>query len=142
VLEGLFTKYTLGAGEKSLYVPKFGALADAADLTDGLDMTDSQKLTITGTTHTTDEAGCKVIITKNTEPTQGDAYSAAGKVIGNAMRRKIEKDGLACSPVLIRRRCGFYWFSTAYLLAAITQCYGQAEPCPHLSTVSCIPILP
>ena len=34
----LFTKMILGAGEKSMYIPKFGTV-NANDLTDGIDLT-------------------------------------------------------------------------------------------------------
>jgi len=127
----LFTKMSLGAGEKSLYIPKFGTIT-ASDLTDGVDMTNSQQLTITGTTHTTDEAGCKVIITKKLrQQMKEDAYKAAGKVIGNAMLKKIDQDGLSLfSGLNTSVGSAGTSFSIDYLRAAISQCYGQAEPVP------------
>ena len=127
----LFDKRTLGAGEKSLYIPKFGTIT-ASDLTDGVDMTNSQQLTITGTTHTTDEAGCKVIITKKLrQQLKEDAYKAAGKVIGNAMGKKIDQDGLTLfSGLDAGVGSAGTAFSIDYLRAAVSQCYGQAEPVP------------
>ena len=131
ILDGLFDKRTLGQGEKSLYIPKFGGV-EAKDLTDGVDMTESQSLTISGTTHTTDEAGCKVVITKKLKnQLKEDAYRAAGKVIGNAMKKKIEVDGVALFSGLsggvgaASTAC-----SIAYVTAAVTQMYGQSEPAP------------
>ena len=122
---------TLGKGEKSLYIPKFGSIT-AKDLTDGVDMTEAQALTITGTTHVTDEAGCKVIITKKLRnQLKEDAYRAAGKVIGNAMAKKIDQDGLSLfSGLDTSLGATTVTFSLDYLLAAISQCYGQAEPVP------------
>ena len=86
VCTNLFTKMTLGPGEKSKYIPKFASGGAASDLTDGIDMTEETAITITGNTHTTDEAGCKVIITKKLRAQlKEDAYKAAGKIIGNMM---------------------------------------------------------
>src|SRR3972149_9694516 len=94
VLDGLFDKRTVGKGNKSLYIPKFGKIT-ASDLQDGVDMTDAQTLAISGTAHTTDEAGCKVIVTKKlANQLTEDAMRAAGKVIGNGMGKKIDQDGL------------------------------------------------
>ena len=133
----LFTKMTLGAGEKSMYIPKFGTVT-ASDLTDGLDMTDAQQLTITGTTHTTDEAGCKVIITKKLRhQMKEDAYRAAGRVIGNAMTKKIDTDGTALfSGLNAGVGATATTFSIDYLTAALSQCWGQAEPVPE--PMSCV----
>ncbi len=127
----LCTKVTLGAGEKSWYQPKFGKIT-ASDLTDGIDMTSVQQLTITGTTMTTDEAGCKVIITKKLRAQmKEDAYKAAGKVIGNAMAAKMEADGLTLfSGIDAGVGAAGTTFSIDYLRAAVSQCYGQAEPVP------------
>jgi hypothetical protein len=132
VLEGLFTKMTLGEGNKSQFIPKFASLSDAADLTDGLDMSDAQSMTISGTTHTTDEAGLKVIITKKLRlQLKEDAYRAAGTLIGNSMKRKIEKDGTSLFSGLSRGvGAASTAFSVAYMQAAVTQLYGQSEPCP------------
>lgn len=127
----LFHKMTLGAGEKSIYIPKFGTVT-ARDLTDGIDMSESQQLTITGTTHETDEAGCKVIITKKLRnQLKEDAYKAAGKVIGNAMRKKMDTDGLDLFSGLDTSLGGAgTTFSYDYLRAAVAQCYAQSEPVP------------
>ncbi len=127
----LFNKMTLGPGEKSLYIPKFGKVV-AKDLTDGVDMTEAQSLTITGTVHTTDEAGCKVIITKKLRSQlKEDAYKATGKVIGNAMAKKMDQDGLSLFSGLDSSvGAASSTFSIDQLRAAIAQCYGQAEPVP------------
>lgn len=127
----LFTRMDLEKGSKSLYIPKFGKIT-ASDLTDGIDMSASQQLTITGTTHSTDEAGCKVIITKKLrEQMKADAYASAGKVIGNAMLKKIDQDGLTLfSGIDSGVGAASTAFSIDYLRAAISQCYGQAEPVP------------
>jgi len=132
VLPGLFDHRVLGAGEKSLYIPKFGRV-EAKDLTDGVDMTETQQLTISGTEHSTDEAGCKVVITKKLRnQLKEDAYGATGKVIGNAMKKKIEIDGLNLFSGLSNGvGAASTTFSTAYMQAAITQLFGQDEPAPE-----------
>ena len=123
---------TLDAGEKSKYIPKFASGGAAVNLTDGVDMSQETALNITGSTFTTSEAGCKVIITQKLRAQmKEDTYSAAGKVIGNMMGRKIDTDGVAL----------FSGFSnslgiagTVYTLglvaAAVAQLQGQSEPAP------------
>lgn len=131
VMTNLCTRMNLDPGSKSKYIPKFGGVT-AKDLTDGVDMTEAQSLTITGTTHTTDEAGCKVIITKKLRnQLKEDSYRAAGKVIGNAMGKKIDQDGLTLfSGLNGGLGAASATFSLDYLLAAVSQCYGQSEPVP------------
>jgi hypothetical protein len=96
-------------------------------------MTDAQSLTISGTTHVTDEAGCKVVVTKKLRnQLKEDAFRAAGKVIGSAMKKKIETDGTALfSGLSTGVGAASGTFSIAYLQAAITQMYGASEPAPE-----------
>ncbi len=131
LITNIFHKITMEPGEVSHYIPKFGTVT-ANDLTDGIDMSDAQQLSITGTTHTTDEAGCKVIITKKLrKQLKEDAYKAAGIVIGNAMRKKMDQDGLGLFSGLDNSVGGAgTTFNYDYLRAAISQCYAQAEPVP------------
>lgn len=132
VLDGLYRRVKLEKGEKSWYGPKFSGVT-ANDLTDGVDMTEAQSLTISGQTHTTDEAGCKVIITRKlVHQLKADAYRATGMVIGNAMKKKIETDGLTLfSGLSTGLGAASTTFSLAYLQAAVTQMYGQSEPAPE-----------
>ena len=128
----LFTKMRLEPGEKSKYIPKFASGGAAADLTDGVDMTEETALTITGTTHTTDEAGCKVIITKKLRnQLKEDAYAAAGKIIGNMMGRKMGTDGVALySGLNTSLGAASTTLTLGLLSAAIAQLEGQSEPVP------------
>lgn len=128
----LFNKMTLEPGEKSKFIPKFGQVI-AKDLTDGVDMTEDQALTLTGTTHTTDEAGCKVIITKKLRnQLKEDAYRQAGKVIGNAMTKKIDQDGHSLYSGLSKGLgSGSTTFSIDYQHAGLSQLWGQDEPAPE-----------
>ena len=133
VCTNLFTKMTLEPGEKSKYIPKFAAGGAAIDLTDGVDMTQETALTITGTTHTTSEAGCKVIITKKLRhQLKEDAYVAAGKIIGNMMGRKIDTDGVGLFSGLDSSvGAASSTLTLGYLAAAISQMKGQSEPVPE-----------
>jgi hypothetical protein len=133
VCTNLFTRMTLDAGEKSKYIPKFASGGAAADLTDGVDMTQETALTITGTTHTTDEAGCKVIITKKLRSQlKEDAYTAAGKVIGNMMGRKIDNDGVALfSGLNTSLGAAGSVIVMGSIAAAVAGLKGQSEPVPE-----------
>lgn len=131
VASELFDRRVLASGEKSLYIPKFGTVT-ANDLTDGIDMTESQQLTMSGTTHTTDEAGCKVIITKKLRhQLKEDAYRAAGKVIGNAIQKKIDQDGLSLFSGLSNSLgAAATTLDLGFIAAACSQLMGQSEPVP------------
>jgi len=131
VFTNTVTKMKMGQGEKSIYIPKFGTIT-CEDLIDGVDMSNDQQLTITGTTHTTDEAGCKVVVTKRLRNhLQANAFRSAGRVIGNAMQKKIDTDGLALYSGIDNGLSNANTsFSIGYFAAAVTQCIGQAEPSP------------
>ena len=133
VCTNLFTRMTLDPGEKSKYIPKFASGGAAADLTDGVDMTEETALTITGTTHTTDEAGCKVIITKKLRSQlKEDAYVAAGKIIGNMMGRKIDNDGVSLFSGLSNSLgAASSILAIGSIAAAVSQLKGQSEPVPE-----------
>lgn len=132
VCTNLFTKMVLEPGEKSKYIPKFASGGAASDLTDGVDMTQETAITITGTTHTTDEAGCKVIVTKKLRhQLKEDAFVAAGRIIGNMMGRKIDNDGVALFSGLDNSvGAASSTLTLGFLAAAIAQCKGQSEPVP------------
>jgi hypothetical protein len=133
VCTNLFTHLTLDAGEKSKYIPKFGSGGAASDLTDGVDMTNETALTISGTTMTTNEAGCKVIITKKLRnQLEEDAYVAAGKIIGNMIGRKIDQDGVALfSGMTTSLGAASTTLTIGLLAAAIAGLKGQSEPVPE-----------
>ena len=95
-------------------------------------MANSQTLTITGTTHTTNEAGAKVIVTRKLKQQfTEDVARAAGKVIGNSMGKKMDVDGLTLfSGINSGLGSGSTSFGLGYAAAAVSQCIGQAEPAP------------
>ena len=133
VAPNVFTRMPLGKGNKSQTTFKFASGGLAWDLEDGVDMTNEQALTITTVDHTTDEAGCKVIVSRKlrNQMTE-DVMKAGGKVIGNMMSRKMDRDGLA---LLSGFSNGFTnagtVLSLGYLSAAVSQLDGQSEPCPR-----------
>lgn len=133
VCANLFTKMALEPGEKSKYIPKFASGGAAIDLTDGVDMTQETALTISGSTRTTAEAGCKVIITKKLRnQLKEDAYVAAGKIIGNMMGRKIDTDGVSLfSGLNTSIGAASTTLTLGHLAAAISQLLGQSEPVPQ-----------
>lgn len=127
----LVTKLILAKGEKSQYIYKFGG-ATAIDLTDGVDMTEAQSLTIAGSTVTTDEAGLKVIITRKlADQLNTDAAAAGGTIIGSAMAKKIDTDGLALfSGLDTALGAAASTLTLGHHAAAVAQCMGQSEPVP------------
>ena len=129
----MFKKRIFEPGEKSKYIPKFASGGEAQDLTDGVDMTTETAITITGTTFTTDEAGCKVIITRKLRnQLKEDAYIAAGKIVGNMMGRKIDNDGVALFSGLSNSLGAASTTLTLGLIAAgVSQMKGQSEPVPE-----------
>ena len=91
----LVEKLRLAQGEKSITVPKVGQFT-AADLTDGVDLVDSQDIGLTTTTLTTAEVGLKTILTdKLTRQSNEDMFRVIGRQMGDAMARKKDTDLIA-----------------------------------------------
>ena len=130
-------KRSMGQGQKSMFVPKFGTVV-CEDLMDGVEIPNSQTLTLSGTTHTTDEVGAIVVITKKLrQQLTADAFRVGGKVLGDGMQKKLDESGLSLFSGLNSGLSNANTsFSVGYLAAAITQCLGQSEPCPP--PLSCV----
>jgi len=95
VMRGLVTNFTMPQGANTYRVPRFGTL-DATALTEGVDITDSEDLTISYSDFTTSEAGLKVILTdKMMREVTESMLAACGKVMGAAIARHIDKALLA-----------------------------------------------
>jgi hypothetical protein len=91
----LVEKFTLGQGEKQITVPKVGQ-AEAANLTDGQDITTSQAIGMTTTDLSTGEVGLKFILTdKLLRQSQPDLIRVVGRQGGDAMARKLDTDIIA-----------------------------------------------
>jgi hypothetical protein len=135
----LVEKFTLGQGEKQITVPKMGAFDDAADLTDGIDITTAQQLEDTYVNLTTAEIGLKCIVTdKLIRQMNEDVFRIVGKLLGESMARKVDKDGLAMLD-------GFgnevgsttTTFTKGHLTAAVAQL--EAAPAPRPYSFVCHP---
>jgi hypothetical protein len=91
----LFEKFTLPQGAKQVTVPKVGQ-ATFANLTDGVDMTDTADIGMTTTDMTTAEVGCKFILTdKLVRQANDDVFALTGRMLGNGLARKKDTDGIA-----------------------------------------------
>tara|TARA_R110000823_G_scaffold18273_7_gene57213 strand:+ start:1695 stop:2573 length:879 start_codon:yes stop_codon:yes gene_type:complete len=91
----LIEKFTLRKGEKQIDIPKAGTMT-ALDLTDGIDMTDSEDIEATVVSATTAEVGLKVIITdKLARQFNQDVFGVVGRQMGDAMARKKDTDAIA-----------------------------------------------
>src|SRR3990167_4023650 len=75
--------------------PKYDTLADAQDLNEGYDVAQSQRITDSLLTLTPTEVGHMVVLTDRVlETVRDDQFKIAGKLMGEAMARRIDKDGL------------------------------------------------
>jgi hypothetical protein len=93
--KNLVTHFRLGKGEKQLTVPKVGQMT-ASNLTDGVDITDSEDIGMTTTDLTCSEVGLKVILTdKLVRQEKPDMFRVVGKQMGDAMARKVDEDIIA-----------------------------------------------
>ena len=95
-MKQLVSLFRLKKGEKQLSLPQFGQITANA-LTDAVDMVSDTVLpTETTVTITTSEVGAKIILTdKLVRQMNEDVFRVAGKLLGNAMGRKLDKDLLA-----------------------------------------------
>ncbi len=125
-------RFDLEAGQSTLTVPKLSAFDDAQDLQDGVDMIQSQQIANAYTDITTAEIGVKAIITdKLIRQMNESVFRMCGKLLGDSMNRKIERDGLdLCDGFSNSLGAAGTTMTTGYLSAAITQLYGQSEPAP------------
>lgn len=91
----LIEHFTLGKGNKQITVPKV-AQATAQNLTDGVDLVDSQDIGLTTTDLTTAEVGLKFILTyKLLNQFNEDVFRMVGRQMGDAMARKKDEDIIA-----------------------------------------------
>ena len=91
----LFEKFTLPQGAKQVTVPKVGQVT-FANLTDGVDLTDTADIGMTTTDLTVGEVGCKFIITDVLRDQANDnVFEMTGRQLGNGLARKKNNDGIA-----------------------------------------------
>lgn len=85
----------LKQGEKQITVPKVAQM-NASDLTDGVDLVDTEDIGMTTTDLTTAEVGLKVILTdKLVRQENEDVFRIVGRQMGEAMARKKDEDVIA-----------------------------------------------
>jgi hypothetical protein len=118
------------AGE-SYREPKWNTMT-AQSLTRGVDMSNGQKLSDTLQTFTPSEVGIQVYLEKQLVRTRrDDMFTVAGKVMGLALSRKLDIDGLAMldsfSLALGTAGTALTW---EYISAAKTAIMGRSEPGP------------
>lgn len=86
------TSFRLGKGERQITVPKVGQMT-MSDLTDGVDITDSEAIGMTSTDLTCSEVGGKVILTdKLVRQEKPEMFRVVGRQMGDAMSRKVDGD--------------------------------------------------
>ena len=129
---GLTERFDLEPGQSTLTVPKMSAFGDAEDLQDGVDMTQSQQIANSYTDITTAEIGIKAIITdKLIRQMNESVFRMCGRLLGDSMRRKIEKEGLdLCDGFSNSLGAASTAMASGYLSAAISQLEGADEPAP------------
>ena len=133
VMEPLVRTYRVprGAGDR-LEIPKFGTVAAGA-LTEGVDMTNPQTLTTSKVSITPAEVGAQIVLTDRALRTaKEDMARAAGRVLGDAIARKLDKDllglldGFSASLGAAGQN-----ISMGHLRAAVSRLHGAAEPAPQ-----------
>jgi hypothetical protein len=93
--QNLIEHFRLGSGEKQLTIPKAGSVS-MDDLIDGVDIIQSKDIAITTTDLTTAEVGGKFILTdKLIRQFNEDVFAMVGRLGGDAMARKKDKDIIA-----------------------------------------------
>ena len=96
VMDKLVRKESIPAGQGGAYrQPTWNTLDDAQDLQEGVDVTQAQQLADSLESYTPTEVGHLVSITDRVKKTVGPkVIAAAGRLMGEAMARRIDKDGL------------------------------------------------
>jgi len=91
----LIEHFRLAQGQKQLTIPKVGQ-ATAHDLTDGVDLVESEDIGLTTTDLTTNEVGLKFLLTyKLLRQFNEDVFNMVGRQMGDAMARKKNRDVIA-----------------------------------------------
>lgn len=132
VVPNTVRQYTLkqGDGEK-WQEPKYGTVT-AFDLIDGVDMQQAQKITDSIRTVTPNEVGCQVLFPKRSlRIVRDDMFRTIGRLMGDAMARKEDGDGIAMFPGFSVSLGGAgVGLTMNYVLAAGSILDGQTEQAP------------
>jgi hypothetical protein len=93
--KSLIDKASLTKGNKQITWPKVGSMT-ASNLTDGLDIIDSEEIGMTYVDLTAAEVGLKVVLTdKLVRQENDDVFRIVGRQMGDAMGRKLDRDIIA-----------------------------------------------
>ena len=129
VMEPLVHTYRVskGAGDR-LEIPKFGTVTAGA-LVEGTDMTNPQTLTTTKLTITPGEVGAQIVVTDRALRTaREDMSRAAGRVLGDAIAQKLDKDLLGLLDGFSTSLGGAGTNITmGHLRAAVSRLHGAAQ---------------
>jgi len=91
----LIKKYLLTKGNKQVTVPKVGQVS-FSDLSDGVDMVDTQDIGMTTVDLTAGEVGAKMILTDKLVRQQNeDVFTICGNQLGDGLGRKKDTDAIA-----------------------------------------------
>lgn len=137
-MKGLVRQERIPRGEGGVFrYPKYDALADAQDLSEGQDITQSHQIIDALSTITPTEIGMRVVITDRTIRTVRDSQpELAGELIGNSMARKLDKDGLTMldgfSTALGSAGTALTW---EHIAAARSAILGGSEPAPKSAPI-------
>ncbi len=132
VMEPLVRTYRVSKGEGDrLEIPKFGAVTASA-LTEGVDMANPQTLTTTKVVITPAEVGAQIVITDRALRTaREDMARAAGRVLGDAIAKKLDQDLLGLLDGFSSSLGGAATKITmGHLRAAVSRLHGASEPAP------------
>ena len=133
----LVEKMSLSKGEKTITSPKVGQMV-AANLTDGVDMTDSEDVGMTTVDLTTSEVGLKVILTdKLVRQENEDMFRIVGRQMGDAMARKKDRDIIALFTAL-NGGTAFGAASANLTLNNLSACIARAKTLKFPAPVSVI----
>ena len=122
--------FTLPKGASQLSIPLVSQMA-AADLTDGVDMVDTEDIGMTVDQIDTEEVGLKVILTdKLVRQLNESVWAIVGTQVGNAMARKKDKDLLALIDTLTSLGNGDEALTLGYYAAVVTRLKAVPAPLP------------
>ncbi len=132
VMEPVVRTYRVARGEgDQLEIPKFGTVTASA-LTEGVDMANPQTLTTTKLVISPAEVGAQIVVTDRALRTATeDMARAAGRVLGDAIAKKLDQDLLGLLDGFGTSLGGAGVNVTmGHLRAAVSRLHGAGEPAP------------
>jgi len=137
----LIASTRIPTGTKQWDLLTYARLADAAALTEGIDLTQTQQLVAASVTITPDEHGILATLSKRLMRRQGDTpvVSTTGAMISNSLRRRHAKDVIALYDGFSKSAPGagsaldvtHFRGANAYLMTDNDSAYGPGQPPFH-----------